>query len=390
MARHPDSTRPDGQPPTVWLHAPPPQDRAAAAELLRVLHAERPALRFVVTGPGETGAWLATRPQMPPVELAPAPRDNARATGDFLAKWRPDIAVFYPETLPAGHASHAHARGTALFLIARDLPDSWRNRWRLGSGFNRRLLRRFDRVFAQSRQSAAHLQVLGVAPGQLSPCGPLSEGSAVLGCSEAEREALARLMGGRPAWLAACTEPAEDRVAVAAHASALRQAHRLLLILAPDDPARGPKLARRLMDEGWAVALRSDDEEPEPETQIYVADTEGELGLWLRLAPVSFIGGTLASDAGPDPYHAAALGSAILHGPATGAHPTHYRWLAAAKATRLVRGTQGMTEVVMDLMSPDRAAELARAAWEVSTEGTTATDRVTTRMLEALDLAEAG
>ncbi|GAA0296506.1 3-deoxy-D-manno-octulosonic acid transferase [Rhodovulum strictum] len=379
------AARPEG--PVVWLHAPPPAEWPAAAELIRMLHAERQGLTFLVTGddapPNRTGA------RMPALHHCAAPRDTARGAADFLAAWRPDICIFYPETLPMTTAAHAHARGSTLFLIARDLPEAWRRRWRLGSGMIRRLLRRFDRIYAQTRQGADQLRAMGVSSVQLSPCGPLSEGSAVLRCSEAEREVLARLMGGRPAWLAACTRPTEEPVIIAAHARGIRQAHRLLLFLVPDDPARGPALAQHLRDEGWVVALRSDDEEPESETQIQIADTEGELGLWLRLAPITFVGGTLAGEGGPDPYHAAALGSAIVHGPATDTHAAHFQRLAAARATRLVRDERMLAEAVADLLSPDRAAKMASAAWEVSTDGAMATDRIVRRMLEALDLAGA-
>lgn len=380
--------RPAG--PLLWLHAPPPPERPAAAELIRALHAARPELGFLVTADGGLPDWTGAFAQLPPLHLATAPPEAPRPVAKFLDTWRPDLAVLYPETLPMAAAAQSHARGTTLFLIARELPDTWRSRWWLGAGPTRRLLRRFDRVYAQSRATADHLRAMGVSPVQLSPCGPLSEGSAALRCSEAERDGLARLMEGRPAWLAACTGRSEEPVVVAAHALATRLAHRLLLILAPDDPARGPDLARRLGDEGWSVALRSADEEPETDTRIYVADTEGELGLWLRLAPVTFIGGTLDGHGGPDPYHAAALGSAIIHGPAIGAHAAHYRWLASAGAARAVRDQAALAEAVSDLLSPDRAAEMARAAWEVSTEGTAATDRIIRRMLEALDLAETG
>ncbi|MBN2907453.1 MAG: 3-deoxy-D-manno-octulosonic acid transferase [Rhodobacteraceae bacterium] len=376
--------------PLLWLHAPPPEECAAAAELIRQLTDERPDLSVLLTQEDEGPSWSAGFTDLPPPHHAPAPREGTRAATAFVDQWRPDLAVFYPATLPTVAATQAHSQGTALFLITRDLPESWRHRWRIGTGLTRRMLRRFDRLFAQTRDSAGQLRAMGLPRWQITPCGPLSEGSAVLGCSDAERDALAMLIAGRPTWLAACTQRAEDPVAVAAHSAVIRQAHRLLLILVPDEPARGPDLAQRLRTEGWDVALRSDEEEPEAETQIYIADTEGEMGLWLRLAPVSFLGGTLGANAGPDPYAAAALGSAILHGPATGAHARHYLRLGAANATRTVRDEQTMAAALAELLAPDRAATMARAAWEVSTEGTAATERVTRRMLEALDLAKAG
>ena len=99
----------------------------------------------------------------------------------------------------------------------------------------------------------------------------------------------------------------------------MRMAHRLLLILSPATPEDGPGLRDALEAEDWVVALRSDGEEPDPEIQIFVADAPGEAGLWYRLAPITFLGGSLVRGGqGRDPCEPAALGSAILTGPDTG------------------------------------------------------------------------
>jgi len=380
--------RPDG--PLLWLHEPPPEERAAAAELIRQLAAERPDIAVLVTGAEAAPDWAHGLAALPLLQLDRAPADNPRAAAAFLDHWRPSLAIFYPPSIPRGTLRQAEGRGVRLFLILRTLPEEWRIRWRAGLSGTRRLLRRFDHIFAQSLEGANQLRGIGLPMLQITSCGPLSEGSAALRCSERERASLAGLLVGRPVWLAAQLRPAEDVIALGAHAAVLRQAHRLLLILVPDDPARGPALAERLGAEGWLVALRSDEKEPESETQIYIADTEDELGLWLRLAPVCFVGGTLAGGSGPDPYCAAALGSAILHGPETGSHVEHYRRLGQSEASRIVRDETSMAEALDDLLAPDAAAQMARAAWDVSTEGTIATERVVHRLIRALSGVEAG
>ena len=385
-----DRTGPRPEGPLIWVHDPPPTDRAAAAELMRQMAAERDDLEVLVTGMQTAPDWTRAIKALPVLHLDSAPEETLRSAAGFLDRWRPTLALFFPPNMPKVAIRLADERGTGLFLIVSDVPAEWRIRWRAGLSGTRRLLSRFDHIFAQSVDGASQLRAIGLSTLQITPCGLLSEGSAALRCSERERDALAALLAGRPVWLGACLHPEEDDIVLAAHASALRQAHRLLLILAPDDPARGPALAARLRAQGWSVALRSDDEEPESETQIYVADTEEELGLWLRLAPVCFMGGTLVPGAGPDPYCAAALGSAILHGPETAPHRRHYRRLSAAEASRVVRGAKSLAEAVADLLAPDTAATMARAAWDVSTEGTIATERVAHRLLKALDRAEAG
>ena len=90
---------------------------------------------------------------------------------------------------------------------------------------------------------------------------------------------------------------------------------RLLTIIAPRHPDRGPGILEIAHAAGLEAALRSRGELPGPGTEIYVADTLGELGLIYRLAPIVFMGGSLASHGGQNPIEPIKLGAAILHGP---------------------------------------------------------------------------
>src|SRR5207248_963007 len=65
---------------------------------------------------------------------------------------------------------------------------------------------------------------------------------------------------------------------------------------------------------GLPVAVRSRGGMPDGKTEIYVADTLGELELWYRLAPVVFVGGSLVPHGGQNPIEAVKLGAAVLHG----------------------------------------------------------------------------
>ena len=127
--------------------------------------------------------------------------------------------------------------------------------------------------------------------------------------------------------------------------------------------------------EDWQVARRAQDEEPEPETEVYIADNAQEFGLWYRLAPITFMGGSLSGQGCiRDPLEPAALGSAILYGPRPGLFGTTFGRLGAARAARAVGSPTDLAEG--DLLSPDRAARLAQAAWAVTSDGAEVTDKV--------------
>ena len=250
-----------------------------------------------------------------------------------------------------------------------------------------RILAEAARILVPDAGTARALRRLGGAAAPIETAGRLEEGSAALACNEAERESMAHVLRVRPVWLAVALPEAEIAAVADAHRAALRLAHRLLLIVVPDDPAQGPALAARLAEgEGWTVALRSADQEIDEETEVYVADTEGELGLWYRLAPITYLGGSMTG-AGclRPPYEPAALGSAIIHGPRTGLHAGAFASLAEARAVREIRAASDLGEAVGDLLSPDRAALLAHNAWAVSSSGAEVTGRVAHLLLQALD-----
>ena len=244
----------------------------------------------------------------------------------------------------------------------------------------------FRQIFALDEAAARALRRAGAPPGAVQVSGRLEERSAALPCLEAEREVLARALASRPVWLAAAVPLAEEAAVLSAHRAVIGMAHRLLLILMPEHPGRAEALAARLEDDGWTVACRALEQEPEPETEIYVVDTPAELGLWYRLAPITFLGGSLAgTGAIRSALEPAALGSAILHGPRPGPHGVAMGRLGAARAARAVASPRDLAEALGDMLSPERTARLAGAAWGVISEGADATEQVMARIRHVLD-----
>ena len=148
----------------------------------------------------------------------------------------------------------------------------------------------------------------------------------------------------------------------------------------------------RSSSQNCRAAIRSKADELKGQTQIYLADKPDELGLWYRLAPISYLGGTLVDgERGKDPLEAAALGSAIVHGPRTGIHKDVFSQLHSANppaATQIVT-PDNLARAVAELLSPDVAAAQANSAWELVSRGAELTDRLMELIQEAFEIAEA-
>src|SRR4051794_16952394 len=119
---------------------------------------------------------------------------------------------------------------------------------------------------------------------------------------------------GRVTGVQTCALPIYEIIA-AAHLRMRAARPDLLTVIVPRHPERGPLIAAQLQPMSLTVALRSEGKLPEASTDIYVADTIGELGLFYALSPVAFVGGSLAERGGQNPVEPIKLGAAVLTGP---------------------------------------------------------------------------
>ncbi len=374
--------RPEG--PLMWLHAASVGESVSLLEMIRRMGEERPELSFLLTTGTVTSAQVLgdrlparTVHQFVPLDVRPWMRK-------FLDHWAPDIAVLAEGEIWPALLHETQARNIPVAMINARMTERAHRRWRFAKGAARVLLSQVRHVQAQDRITADRLLSLGLPDARVEITGTLKEGSGALPHVEAERVRFAALLEGRPCWLAASTHEGEEEIAATANRHALRSWHRLLLIIAPRHPDRAAGIVAGLRAGGWKVAQRSAEEGVSSETQIYVADTMGEMGLWYRLSPVSLIGGSLVPVGGHNPFEPAALGSAILHGPHVENFADIYARLAGAGATREVDG-ETLGAAVAQALEPDVAAKMAHAAWEVCSEGADVTEKAMDLLFAMLD-----
>jgi 3-deoxy-D-manno-octulosonic-acid transferase len=372
--------RPPGR--LIWLHAPGEALVRSMQALARRL-VEEDGLPVLLTSPAAMDDRDGVVLQLPP----PDTPTEARA---FLDHWRPEIAVFSGGQLRPAAMHEAAERNIPMLIVNGKAPVFLRERDGWYPGLMRSALTRFRAIMAVDEAAARAFRRGGAVLNAVAVTGRMEEDGVVLPCVEAERAALAQQLAARPVWFAVGLPLEEESAVLQAHRKAQQHSHRLLLILMPEHSSRAAPLAQQLeTKDGWIVAQRALDEEPEPEVEILVVDNPAELGLWYRLAPVSFLGGSLVGK-GPlrNPMEAAALGSAILHGPRTGTAGPIFGRLGAARATRAVASATELGEALSDVLSPDRAARLAQAAWAVTSEGAEVTDLILGRIRDIMDGAE--
>jgi 3-deoxy-D-manno-octulosonic-acid transferase len=175
------------------------------------------------------------------------------------------------------------------------------------------LFERFDLCLAQSTIHAQRYSELG-AP-RVSVTGNLKLDVPAPAVNPHMLSSMQASLGNRPIIAACSTHAGEEGMVIDAHRRLRRSFPGLITLIAPRHPERGMDIVALAKAAGLGVVLRSRGHLPDRRTEIYVADTIGELGLLYRLSPMVFIGGSLVRHGGQSPIEAVKIGTAVLHGP---------------------------------------------------------------------------
>jgi len=235
-------------------------------------------------------------------------------------------------------------------------------RWRRVSSTISALLSQFDVCLAQSRVDAERFTTLGsrnvVVTGNLKLDVPPPS---------ADFTKLERLMSvtrGRPIIVAASTHPGEEEILLQAHRTLVSFFPQLLTVIVPRHPGRGEAIARTIEASGLHASLRSHEELPTATTDIYVADTMGELGLFYRLSPIVFMGGSLVEHGGQNPIEAIKLGASIVHGPHVFNFADVYEALDGASGAKLADTPDALVKQLGQLLADPAARNVVLGAAE--------------------------
>ena len=133
---------------------------------------------------------------------------------------------------------------------------------------------------------------------------------------EEKKATIEKQINGRTIWLASSTHEDEEIKIAKFHNELKKEFPDMLLLVAPRHPDRGPDLQERMQkDLGLKVSLRSKEEPITPETDVYIADTIGELGIWYGICPLVFIGGSLIPHGGQNFMEPSRCRDAVVVGP---------------------------------------------------------------------------
>ena len=346
-----DGPRPSG--PLIWIHGASVGEVLAAAGLIERLRAMN--MRVLVTSGTVTSASVVAKRFPPDVIHQYVPYDSPRYVARFLDHWRPSLALFIESDLWPNLILSSAARRVPMVLINGRMSHRSFPRWRRVSGTISALLGRFDICLAQSNTDAQRFAVLGAR--RVVTTGNLKLDVPAPPADTAKLERLMAVTRGRPIIVAASTHPGEEEILAQVHRILARYFPSLLTVIVPRHPDRGEAIGQMIGATRQRVALRSHGDLPTATTDIYIADTMGELGLFYRLSPIVFMGGSLVPHGGQNPIEAIKLGASIVHGPHIFNFSDVYTAIDAAKGAGIADTPEALTKQLGQLLADPAARE---------------------------------
>jgi 3-deoxy-D-manno-octulosonic-acid transferase len=387
----PHHPRPDGD--VLWLHATSADRLVTLGELGARVRSQRNDLVVLITCEHDVAG---VQPVMQTLEGSGVQvdrftSDHPEDAQDFLDHWKPDICLWAGAGLMPNLISQAADRAVPMILIDVGQDDISLRKHKWFPALTRSSLGRFEIIMTNDGAAANMLRRIGVPGSKITIAEPLRNGPSPPTLDEEDITDTSQQLTGRPLWLAAHAQPDEYDLILAAHRGALKLIHRLLLVLTVKDPDALGKLDGKLKSADLRFVWWQVGDEIDDNTQVLISDGTEDLGLWYRMAPLTFMASSLTgSHTGQSPLAAMALGSAILFGPHVQNHRETYSRLAAAGAARSVGDAEGLASAVIRLVAPDHAAAMALAGWQVVTEGAELTDRLVELVQDRLDMKGAG
>ncbi|OIQ33560.1 MAG: 3-deoxy-D-manno-octulosonic acid transferase [Alphaproteobacteria bacterium MedPE-SWcel] len=315
---HASLPRPEGR--LVWFHAASVGESLSVLTLIHRLGQTAPDLEFLITSGTPTSAELIAKRLPPRTRHQFPPLDSVAAVDRFLHHWQPDLGIFVESELWPHMLVRARGAGVPLVLLNARLSPKSVARWQKRPATARFLLDQFTLMLTQNAATAQNLRSIGAAPERVEEGSNLKAVSDPLPVDQDTLSQMQEALAGRPVWIASSTHAGEEETVLAAHKALLSDHPDLLLLLAPRHPNRGDAVAALVADAGLSCARRSiqpppDAPLPEPGTQVYLADTLGEVGTWYALCPLVFLGGSLHDIGGHNPFEVIQAGGAVLTGP---------------------------------------------------------------------------
>lgn len=307
------------------------------------------------------------------------PIDSYFVVKKFLNYWRPKKIFFVESEIWPNFINMAAQLGISTFLINGRMSEKSFSRWKIAYKIAFNIFDSFEIIFAQSLEDQRRFRQLTIK--EVLFFGNLKSQALNLKFDEAELLRIKNEIGSRHFWLAASTHKGEEEIVIAIHKKLQKNFPNLLTILVPRHPNRAAEIKDLLISENIKFSQRSAKDLINNESEIYLADGLGELGLFYFLADFAFIGGSLFAIGGHNPFEPIKLNCAVISGSYIFNFKEIYTKLSAQNACKIVENQDALLRCVENFL---QKKELSQAMSDKALEVISDSDDIAKKIIEKI------
>lgn len=353
----PAMERPEGK--LIWMHGASVGESLSMLPLINKLLEAYPELNIMVTTGTVTSAELMNKRLPERAFHQYIPIDNPAFVNRFIKHWHPDLALWFESDFWPALLSGIKRKNIPLVLVNGRISNKSFKRWQQFDYISKELLSCFTFCLGQSEEDAYRLRVLGAKD---SMClGNIKYAGINPPVDEQKLADIRQQIGNRPLWVASSTHNDEEVNIAKVHQKLKQTFPDLLTLIAPRHPQRGEEIQNSVNTLGLKTALRSKAEKITPQTDVYIADTMGEVGIWYTLSQLVFIGGSLIPHGGQNFIEPSRFRDAVMVGPYMHNFTDAMNRAKKADAIIQVNNCDELYETALQLLSNKELLEAKRS-----------------------------
>ncbi|MBR2922599.1 MAG: 3-deoxy-D-manno-octulosonic acid transferase [Alphaproteobacteria bacterium] len=349
----PKLPRPEGK--LFWLHGASVGESVSMLPLINKILETYPDSHVMVTTGTVTSADVMQKRLPERAFHQFIPIDNPIFTTRFVKYWHPDVALWFESEFWPAVLTSIKRKNIPLILINGRISNKTFKRWQQFDFICKELLSCFSMCLGQSEEDAYRLRVLGAK--ETTCLGNLKYAGLPLPVDENNKKEILKQIGDRKLWIASSTHDDEEMRIAKVHKRLKEKYSDLLTIIVPRHPNRGQEIADGIKDLELSTALRSKGEKINKNTDIYIADTIGEVGLWYDIAKIVFIGGSLIPHGGQNFIEPSRVRDAVIVGPHMHNFSDAMSRAKKADAVMQISDTLELQELLEQLFDNDQLLE---------------------------------
>lgn len=345
--------RPHGN--LIWLHASSVGESVAALALIEKLLKTHPLNTILITTGTLTSAKLLKDRLPNDVIHQFVPIDRPAWVKRFLNHWRPNLVLIMESEFWPIQIQQINSRKTPIILINARLSKTSYSRWRWAKSMARSIFGSIELIITTNTEQAQRFETLGARKIQVG--GNLKRSAKKLPVKVAATKELQEQIGSRKVWLAASTHEGEDLTVIKTQKLLKTKFPNILTIIVPRHPQRRNEIRLLAQENELAVTCRTMNETIQPETDIYIADTLGEMSIFFDLARYVFIAGSLVPVGGHNPIEPAHFDCAIFFGPLMAKNQEIANEMIQTEAAIQIASDESLSHTLEELLTDDNLSQ---------------------------------